>query len=164
MAALLDGDLAGFVLAPLNVETSAPVGVGRPARLDGLEQSFRLASRALATAAAAGQPGPVALRELGLLPAVLADGDVGDGLLDRIIDPVLAQGRSGETLLDTLARYLENDLRLELTAEQMFLHVNTVRYRLRRFEELTGTSLRQVDDLVQIWWALRRLELRRERS
>jgi DNA-binding PucR family transcriptional regulator len=46
----------------------------------------------------------------------------------------------------------------------MFLHVNTVRYRLRRFEELTGTSLRRVEDLVQIWWALRRARLPRQES
>jgi putative transposase len=39
------------------------------------------------------------------------------------------------------------------------VHVNTLRYRLRRFEELTGTSLRCVDDLVEIWWAIRRHEL-----
>jgi DNA-binding PucR family transcriptional regulator len=35
-----------------------------------------------------------------------------------------------------------------------------VRYRLRRFEELSGMSLRQVDDLVQIWWAIQRRRLR----
>jgi DNA-binding PucR family transcriptional regulator len=58
-----------------------------------------------------------------------------------------------------VTRYLRNDLRLEVTAAEMFVHVNTLRYRLRRFEELTGTSLRCVDDLVEIWWAIRRHEL-----
>ena len=156
LAALLDGDLAGFVLAPLRGSISAMVGVGPPANLDGLENSFRLASRALESATATELTGPVEIDQLGLLPAVIADRDVGEQLLRRIVDPVLAQGKSAATLLETVSRYLENDLRLELTAEQMFLHVNTVRYRLRRFEELTGTSLRHVDDLVQVWWALRR--------
>jgi DNA-binding PucR family transcriptional regulator len=101
----------------------------------------------------------VAIDRLGLLPAAIAERDVGDEVQSRIIDPVLAQGKPAVTLLETVQRYIENDLRLELTAEEMFLHVNTVRYRLRRFEELTGTSLRHVDDLVQIWWAFRRLRL-----
>jgi DNA-binding PucR family transcriptional regulator len=159
LAALLDGDLAGFVLAPLRGPIAATVGIGPPATLDGLENSFRLATRALESAVAAELSGPVEIDQLGLLPAVIADSDVGDEILRRIVDPVLAHGKTGMALLDTVARYLENDLRLELTAEQLFLHVNTVRYRLRRFEELTGTSLRHVDDLVQVWWALRRRAL-----
>jgi hypothetical protein len=159
LAALLDGDLAGFVAAPVKGTIAAPVGVGPPATIDALENSFRLATRALESANATGLTGYVGIEELGLLPALIADRDVGDEILRRIIEPVIGQGKSGVTLVDTVARYLENDCRLELTAEQMFLHVNTVRYRLRRFEELTGTNLRHVDDLVQIWWALRRHRL-----
>jgi hypothetical protein len=159
LAALLDGDLAGFVAAPVKGKVGAPVGVGPAATLDGLENSFRLASRALESANATGLTGYVAVEELGLLPAVIADRDVGDEIMRRIIDPVLAHGKTGATLIETVSRYLENDGKLELTAEQMFMHVNTVRYRLRRFEELTGMNLRHVDDLVQIWWALRRHRL-----
>ncbi len=159
LAALLDGDLAGFVLAPVRDRLPVPIGVGPPSSLEGLENSFRLATRALESATAARLTGPVSIEQLGLLPAVIADRDVGEEIGRRIVAPVLAQGKPGLTLLETVERYLENDLRLELTAEQLFLHVNTVRYRLRRFEELTGTSLRRVDDLVQIWWALRRRRL-----
>jgi hypothetical protein len=162
LASLLDGDLAGFVLAPLRCQITAPIGIGPPATLDGLENSFRLATRALESAIATDLSGPVEIDQLGLLPAVIADRDVGDRIVRRIVDPVLAHGKTGIALLDTVARYLRNDLRLELTAEQMFLHVNTVRYRLRRFEELSGTSLRHVDDLVQVWWALERRRLGRE--
>jgi hypothetical protein len=161
LAALLDADLAGFVLAPITGRISVPVGIGPPGTLDDLENSFRLATRALESAVAADLAGPVGIDQLGLLPAVIADRDVSDEVARRIIDPVMAQGKPGITLLDTVKRYVDNDLRLELTAEQMFLHVNTVRYRLRRFEELTGTSLRRVDDLVQVWWAFRRRALPR---
>ena len=161
LAALLDGDLAGFVQYPVRGTVTVALGLGPPATLDGLENSFRLATRALEVATAIDLPGAVGIEELGLLPAVIADRDVGEEIRRRIVEPVLAHGKPGITLLDTVARYLENDLRLELTAEQMFLHVNTVRYRLRRFEELTGTNLRHVDDLVQVWWAFRRRAIRR---
>jgi hypothetical protein len=164
LAALLDGDVAGFVLAPVRGTVGVPLGVGPPATLDELENSFRLATRAFECATSARLPGPVAIEQLGLMPAVISDRDVGDAISKRIIDPVLAHGKPGLTLLETVQRYVENDLRLELTAEQMFLHVNTVRYRLRRFEELTGTSLRHVDDLVQVWWALERRRLPRQES
>jgi PucR-like helix-turn-helix protein len=159
LAALLDGDLMGFVLDPLPGSIAATVGVGPPAALHELANSFRLATRALEAGRATQASGPVAMERLGLWPAVIADRDVGDGLLQRIIEPVLAQGRTGEAVLDTVVRYLDNDLRLEVTAEEMFLHVNTVRYRLRRFEELSGMGLRRVEDLVQVWWAIRRHRL-----
>jgi hypothetical protein len=159
LAALLDGDLAGFVLAPLPGTVTATVGVGPPAPLHALENSFRLATRALETALALGAAGPAEVAGLGLAPAVIADNDVGVEVARRIVEPVLAQGRTGVALIETVTRYLDNDMRLEATAADLFLHVNTVRYRLRRFEELTGMSLRRVDDLVQVWWAIERTRL-----
>jgi hypothetical protein len=162
LAALLDGDLVGFVLDPLPGTVAATVGVGPPANLHELGNSFRLATRALEAATATGAGGPVGIERLGLWPAIIADRDVGDELLRRIVEPVLAQGRIGEAVLDTVIRYFDNDLALEPTAEQMFLHVNTVRYRLRRFEEWSGAGLRHVDDLVQVWWAVQRYRLGRE--
>lgn len=159
LAALLDGDLAGFVLEPVRDTVRAPVGMGPAATLDALEKPFRMATRALETAVAMNRTGLVGIESLGLAPAVIADGDIGDALIARIIDPVVKQGRTGIVLLQTVTRYLENDLRLEVTAAELFLHVNTVRYRLRRFEEMTDTSLRSVEDLVEIWWAIRRAQL-----
>jgi hypothetical protein len=164
LAALLDGDLVGFVREPLPSSIATAVGVGPPALLHELGNSFRLATRALEGASAVGLGGPVTLSQLGLWPAVIADRDVGDELLRRVIEPVLAQGRTGEAVLDTVMRYVDNDLRLELTADQMYLHVNTVRYRLRRFEELSGMSLRAVGDLVQVWWAIQRYRLRSQEA
>jgi PucR C-terminal helix-turn-helix domain len=159
LAALLDGDLVGFVLEPLPSTVTATVGVGPAAALHELGNSFGLATRALEGALAIAAKGPVTIGDVGLWPAVLADRDVGDELLRRIVEPVLAQGRSGEAVLETVMRYLANDLRLEVTAAEMFLHVNTVRYRLRRFEELSGMTLRHVDDLVKVWWAIQRHRL-----
>ena len=159
LAALLDGDLAGFVAVPLRGAVRVPVGVGPPAPLHALEESFRLATRALETALALGREGAVEIDALGLAPAVIADGEIGDALTARIVDPITGHGRSGQVLLETVDRYLANDLRLDATAAELFLHVNTVRYRLRRFEELTGTDLRRVDDLVEIWWAIQRARL-----
>jgi hypothetical protein len=159
LAALLDGDLVGFVLDPLPSSVTAAVGIGPPALLHELGNSFRLATRSLEGAIATDASGPVGIDALGLWPAVIADRDVGDELLRRIVDPVLAQGRIGEAILETVVRYLDNDLKLEVTAAEMFLHVNTVRYRLRRFEELSDTSLRELDDLVQVWWAIQRHRL-----
>ena len=46
--------------------------------------------------------------------------------------------RPGSALLDTLAAYLEQTASLEATARVLFVHPNTVRYRLRRVGEIVG--------------------------
>jgi len=43
--------------------------------------------------------------------------------------------------LETLAVYLRENANLRRSAEALFVHVNTVTYRLRRIEALTGLSL-----------------------
>ena len=85
--------------------------------------------------------------------AVAADTDVGDALCKRYLDP-LAEGGSARELIATLRAFLASGMHVERTATRLFVHQNTVRYRLARFEELTGTSLRGVEVLFGVWWAL----------
>ena len=51
-------------------------------------------------------------------------------------------------------------MHVERTAERLFVHQNTVRYRLARFEELTGASLRDPKVAFEVWWALERAAMR----
>ena len=158
LVALIDGDLAGFTArlpsSALRDETVA--GVGPPAALDELAHPFALASRALDAALALGLNGLVDFAALGVLPAVLADDDVARPLRDAIIGPLVAAGTSGATILTTVRQYIDNDRRLNETARELHTHVNTIRNRLARFEELTGRDLRRTDHLVETWWALQR--------
>jgi DNA-binding PucR family transcriptional regulator len=101
------------------------------------------------------------LADLGLQPAILADPDVGEHLTQRFVTPLERAGTPGRVILETVERYLANDGRLEVTAGELCVHVNTVRYRLNRFEELTSCSLRRTEDLVVVWWALARRRLTR---
>ncbi|HEY0449248.1 helix-turn-helix domain-containing protein [Actinophytocola sp.] len=56
-------------------------------------------------------------------------------------------------------RYLTLGMRADLTAERMSVHHNTVRYRLRRYEELTGIDLRDPNHALEAWWALQRTRI-----
>jgi len=53
-----------------------------------------------------------------------------------------------------------NDCSIETTARDLGEHVNTVRHRLVRFDEITGRSMRGVDTLIEVWWALQAVRLR----
>ena len=56
-------------------------------------------------------------------------------LINRIYRPLL--DHSSE-LLTTLWCYLDNGRSLEATARELFVHPNTVRYRLKRISEVIG--------------------------
>ena len=156
LAALIDGDLAGFTARMPDAVDGFVAGIGPGAPLDSLAQPFTLASRALDAALAAEQSGLVRFDQLGALPAVLADDDVGRALEYAILRPLRAAGASGDVILDTVRHYLANDRRLNETAAELHTHVNTIRNRLARFEQLTGRDLHRIDDLVETWWVLKR--------
>lgn len=72
-----------------------------------------------------------------LLPerALAGDSVARSTLVNRIYKPL--QNHSSE-LLNTLWCYLDNGRSLEATARELFVHPNTVRYRLKRISEVIG--------------------------
>ena len=56
-------------------------------------------------------------------------------LIERIYKPLLTNSAE---LLETLVHYLETGRSLEATARELFVHPNTVRYRLKRISEIIG--------------------------
>ena len=61
----------------------------------------------------------------------------------------LGENGSG-VLLETLRTYLDSDLDVNLTAETLYVHPNTVRYRLRRIGELTGHDPQRFSGQVEL--------------
>jgi DNA-binding PucR family transcriptional regulator len=57
---------------------------------------------------------------------------------------------------ETVAAFIEHGLNIKATAEALEVHQNTVRYRLGRFEELTGASLERPVTAFEVWWAMQR--------
>jgi PucR C-terminal helix-turn-helix domain/GGDEF-like domain len=82
-------------------------------------------------------PRPVLASDL--LPERALDGDESARatLIETVYEPLLS---GGTALLDTAMTYLEQGNSLEATARLLFVHPNTVRYRLRRVAELTGIT------------------------
>ena len=132
-----DGDLRAAARDLVDVFGAGPVVVGPLS--DSLAHAHASARAALsAYRAASGWPGaprPVGSDEL-LPERVLAgDGHARRFLVDEVYLPLLsARG----ALLETVAAYLENGSSIEATARTLFVHPNTVRYRLRQTTELTG--------------------------
>jgi hypothetical protein len=150
----LDRDFAGIAARVPAVVPRVICGLGPPARLEALPASFASASRALQTAVAFGQEGTLTLADLSIRPAILADEALGDAFAARYLEPLEGLGRLGTELDTTLRAWFDQEMRVEETARALHVHPNTLRHRLKRFEEATGATLRDPRHLVELWWAL----------
>ncbi|WP_240977144.1 PucR family transcriptional regulator [Knoellia koreensis] len=96
-------------------------------------------------------PRPVAADDLLAERVLVGDAPARALLLDRIWHPL---STAGSGLLDTASAYLETGGGLEGTARVLFVHPNTVRYRLGRIAELTGYQLTDPHDAHTVRIAL----------
>jgi hypothetical protein len=116
-----------------------PGPVVRGPRAESLAQAGESAASALAGLRAAAAwpaaPRPVAADDLLPERALAGDPTARAALTERVTVPLQAAG--GE-VLETVRVVLGNGGNLEASARALFVHTNTVRYRLKRATELTG--------------------------
>ena len=154
LGAVVDGDLVGFVTAAPRglVQGVSGLGPGRPLGL--LHESFRMASRALHAADRRSMTGLCEFDRLGLLPAILSNEAISDALCRRYFAP-LGDTEFATEIVDTLRAYLLHGMHVPRTAAALCVHPNTVRYRILRFEKLTGVVFRSNRTAAfEVLWAL----------
>ncbi|MFF6960457.1 PucR family transcriptional regulator [Streptomyces sp. NPDC088197] len=89
-----------------------------------------------------------------LLPFV--PDDVRRAFTARLLDPLRAYDRRHRAdLIPTLEAFLECDGSWTRCATRLHLHVNTLRYRIGRIEQLTGRDLSRLEDKLDFFLALR---------
>ena len=129
------------------VQLLTPLAVGRvglassPDGLAGFATAFQLATRAADTLPR-GTPCVVSVTER--LPEVLLAGNpqVAPLLQQHTLGPLLTQpDHLAQTLVDTLAALIHHDGSPTHAAQELYCHRNTVIYRMKQIEQLTGRSL-----------------------
>ncbi|PRY34089.1 PucR family transcriptional regulator [Umezawaea tangerina] len=145
-----DGDVLGKI-----AEAFGDGAVVAGPTVASLAEAHRSASDALSgLRAVVGWPtAPRPVRSLDLLPerALAGDPEAEWQLVDRIARPL--EEASG-SLLETVDTFLEVGGVLETCARKLFVHPNTVRYRLRRVTELTGRNAHDARDALVLRIAL----------
>lgn len=82
-------------------------------------------------------------------------GDIRRSYADRLLQPLIDYDRTHQSdLVRTLTTFLDCTGSWNACAERLHVHVNTVRYRIRRVEELTGRDLTTMSDRVDFFLAL----------
>jgi purine catabolism regulator len=101
-------------------------------------------------------------RDLGSFQLLLSlqDDDALRLFCDSILAPIEeSEGSYGGELMRSLEAFIEENGQWERAAKRLYCHRHTLRYRIRRVEELTGRSLSSARDRIEFWLALRGREL-----
>ena len=118
---------------------AGPVVAGPEATDMGSASAVTQAALSALRAAPAWPAAPRPVRADALLPERALAGDTAarDDLVQALYVPLVD---AGPVLLDTITAFLEAGGALEATARALFVHANTVRYRLRQIADLCGES------------------------
>jgi purine catabolism regulator len=152
------------VIAEMLPEITVSVGIGRPHRqLTDLRQSYYEASYAIKIRRLKGEPGVIAsFDDLGSYGLLLGLQDTlslevfYDSVLGRLQD---YDEQNSSDLVRSLACFLEANGHWGDAAEKLYVHRHTLRYRMKRVEEITGRDLNQSQDRMEFWLALKAKEL-----
>ena len=136
----------------------------RRMRVEALRRSFHEARCALEVSALRNGDTPqvASYQDLGAFQFLLSVQD--DDALRMYCESVLGaiedgEGKYGGELLRSLEAFLEHNGQWEGAARELYCHRHTLRYRIRRVEELTGRDLSSARDRIEFWLALRAREL-----
>jgi purine catabolism regulator len=132
-------------------------GAGNPVAIHELAQGFRQAQHALQVCRTEGRE-VAEFRDLGTYQLLLSLQD--PEALRTFADSVLApldrydEAHGGDLVL-SLRAFLDRNARWESAAKDLYVHRHTLRYRMRKVEELTQRDLSSARDRMEFFLALR---------
>ncbi len=159
------------------LDAGVQVGVGRAVASGEARRSFHEARCALESLAMVGSANEAngsgaesatatakvaTYRDLGSFQLLLSlqDNEALRLYCDSILGPIEAsEGHYGGELMRSLEAFIEENGQWERAAKRLYCHRHTLRYRIRRVEELTGRNLSTARDRIEFWLALRGREL-----
>ncbi|MBI5301536.1 MAG: helix-turn-helix domain-containing protein [Chloroflexi bacterium] len=135
------------------------MGIGRAAEaLIGLRDSYREARQAQTMARRLAEPNALYFGELNVYRLLfqLEDNPELATFADEVLGKLIEYDREqGTDLVQTLAAYFTHKGNLSQTAEALFVHRNTLLYRMERIKEISGLDLDNPETRFNIQLALR---------
>jgi DNA-binding PucR family transcriptional regulator len=148
--------------------TALHAGVGRSVAAGEGRRSFHEARCSLESltlgvhANGAAPPAVATYRDLGSFQLLLSlqDDEALRVYCDSVLGPIEAsEGGYGGELMRSLEAFIEENGQWERAARRLYCHRHTLRYRIRRVEELTGRNMSNARDRIDFWLALRGRDL-----
>ncbi|MEN3285297.1 MAG: hypothetical protein V7607_6437, partial [Solirubrobacteraceae bacterium] len=110
----------------------------------------------------AARQGVATYRDLGSFQLLLSlqDSDALALFCESLLGPIEnGEGHYGGELVRSLEAFIECNGQWEAAARRLYCHRHTLRYRIRKVEELTGRDLASARDRIEFWLALRGREI-----
>jgi PucR family transcriptional regulator, purine catabolism regulatory protein len=138
-------------LASLYPDWPLTVGIGAPFQSPtGIGRSYAQARRATEVALRFGKRGEVVrFEDLGLYRLLFQVSDRAElrAFVDQVLGKLLDYDRKHHTdLVRTIGTYLRNNNSMLATSRELFVHVNTVAYRIQRIQAVTELDLTRTED------------------
>ncbi|MDR0283559.1 MAG: helix-turn-helix domain-containing protein [Propionibacteriaceae bacterium] len=152
--ALVDGEFLGVVAQTPAVPPGVLVGLGPLVPLARIAHSFGIADRICHVSHHLGLSQVQTLDKLTWRVAAVGQAELSALVRERYLDPLRAEGAFGKDVEVSLRNYFAHRLNLVASARDQNMHVNTLRYRLRRFSDMTGANLDEPKDRLDLAWAL----------
>ena len=150
------GRVIGLVDALPKEPWACRVGYGDASPPTDLRHSYQGAVQALRMAEAFGLDRPQHPEDVRLLRPVHEMPALGDEFVERCFGHLDPSRRAA--VVGTLRTWFATAGSVDAAAEALYVHRNTLRYRLRTFADATGLSLDRPEDSFLVWWAVRRLD------
>ncbi|GAA1877782.1 PucR family transcriptional regulator [Paeniglutamicibacter psychrophenolicus] len=133
-------------------DPSLPIGMSRPVGIEAIARGLRESLWALGQATARG------VRLVGYSEDApwfgLGGHRDGAELVQRLLGPVIEHDRlNGTDFMATLRSYLDNQRSAQKVAALLFVHRQTIIYRIRKISELTGLDMAETSAVAQLWLA-----------
>lgn len=139
------------------------VGVGiEVTGLSDINKSFQRARTALRMAVYRNTP-YIRFEDMGFYKILFSvkDEEILYAYADELLAPIADEDGKHQGYIELLRAYIENDRSLERTAAALYLHRNTVNYRIQKMKSMLDSPLKTVEDLFpyQVALAIRDMEL-----
>lgn len=135
------------------VSPAAKIGISRPGGAEALSRALQESLWALATAQSSEHQVSrytEATSWLGLTGL-----DEGKALVERLLGAIIDYEKGHQPdLITTLTTFLASQRSWHKTAAILFVHRQTIVYRIRKIGELTGLDMAETSSLAQLWLAL----------
>jgi purine catabolism regulator len=134
------------------------VGVSNPL-LDPARTPSAASEALWALASATVESPTVTYEDASPLPALHSQEEA-QALVSRVLGPLIEYDEAnGTDLVASLASFLATQRSWQRCAERLHVHRQTVIYRMRRVEQITGRTLSETEDISILWLALRAHEI-----
>lgn len=153
LLAVFGNELLGVVTRAPQLAPGELAGLGPSCQLSQIVRSFEIADRVAHVARSLGRSGVQTLGSLSWRVVAADQPELSMLLRRRYVTPLQTDEGLRADLETTVRCYLQESMNVQRTSSKLNLHPNTLRYRLRRFSELTGANLDDPADLVEAVWA-----------